>query len=64
MDSNPSPLVLFHGLAMSGNAWREVVPLVSPHHEVYVPTAVGHSGGPAAQERPVTMTDMVDAAQR
>jgi pimeloyl-ACP methyl ester carboxylesterase len=64
MDSSTSPLVLLHGLGMSGNAWREVVPLVSAHHEVYAPTAVGHSGGPVACKRPVTMTDMVDAAQR
>jgi pimeloyl-ACP methyl ester carboxylesterase len=64
MGTNSSPLVLLHGLAMSGNAWQEVVPLVSAHHEVYVPTAPGHSGGPAARKRPVTMNDMVDAAQR
>ncbi|HYO04890.1 MAG TPA: alpha/beta hydrolase [Mycobacterium sp.] len=64
MNTSSSPLVLLHGLAMSGNAWQEVVPLVATHHEVYVPTAVGHSGGPAARKHPVTMTDMVDAAQR
>jgi pimeloyl-ACP methyl ester carboxylesterase len=49
---------------MSGSAWREVVPLVSGHHQVYAPTAVGHHGGPAALRRPATMTDMVDGAQR
>jgi pimeloyl-ACP methyl ester carboxylesterase len=64
MDSIKSPLVLMHGLAMSGNAWREVVPLVSGHHEVYAPTAHGHRGGSTAQRRPTTMTDMVDAAER
>ena len=64
MGSNKSPLVLLHGLAMSGHAWREVVPLVSGHHKVYAPTADGHHGGSAAQRRPATMTDMVDAAER
>jgi pimeloyl-ACP methyl ester carboxylesterase len=64
MDSNKPPLVLLHGLAMCGSAWREVVPLVSGHHEVYVPTADGHHGGLAVQRRPATMTDMVDAAER
>jgi pimeloyl-ACP methyl ester carboxylesterase len=64
MDSANSPLVLIHGLAMSGNAWREVVPLVSGHHRVYAPTADGHRGGSAAPRRPTTMADMVDAAER
>jgi pimeloyl-ACP methyl ester carboxylesterase len=64
VDSTKPPLVLFHGLAMSGNAWREVVPLVSGHHRVYAPTADGHRGGSAAQRRRTTMTDMVDAAER
>jgi pimeloyl-ACP methyl ester carboxylesterase len=64
MGSGKSPLVLLHGLAMSGNAWREVVPLVSDHHQVYAPTADGHRGGSAAQRRPTTATDMVDAAER
>jgi pimeloyl-ACP methyl ester carboxylesterase len=64
MNSTKPPLVLMHGLAMSGNAWRDVVPLVSGHHEVFAPTADGHRGGAAAQRRPATMTDMVDAAER
>jgi pimeloyl-ACP methyl ester carboxylesterase len=64
MEPNKPPLVLLHGVAMSGNAWRDVVPLVSAHHTVYVPTADGHRGGPAAQRRPATMTDMVDSAAR
>ncbi len=59
-----SPLVLLHGLAMSGNAWREVIPLVSDRHRVYTPTADGHRGGHPAPQRPATMTHMVDAAER
>ena len=59
MNSTGPPLVLMHGLAMSGNAWRDVVPLLSGHHEVFAPTADRHRGGSAAQRRPATMTDMV-----
>ncbi len=64
MTCDRSPLVLLHGLAMSGNAWRDVVPLVRVHHETHLPTAAGHRGGPPVQRRPATMTDMVDAAER
>lgn len=64
MPSDKSPLVLLHGLAMTGRTWRDVVPLVCGHHETYLPTAPGHRGGPAVHRRPATMTDMVDAAER
>ena len=45
MASDKPPLVLLHGTAMSGNAWQDVVPLLSDHHEVFTPTALGHRGG-------------------
>lgn len=64
MPAGKSPLVLLHGLAMSGNAWREVVPLLSGYHELFVPTAAGHRGGPSVTRRPASMTDIVDAAER
>jgi pimeloyl-ACP methyl ester carboxylesterase len=64
MASDKPPLVLLHGTAMSGNAWQDVVPLLSDHHEVFTPTALGHRGGPPVQRRPATITDVVDAAQR
>jgi pimeloyl-ACP methyl ester carboxylesterase len=64
VDTSTSPLVLLHGLAMSGSAWREVIPLVSDHHHVFAPTADGHRGGLSVHRRPATMTDMVDAAVR
>lgn len=64
VNTGASPLVLLHGLAMSGSAWREVIPLVSDHHRVYAPTADGHRGGPPVRRRPATMIDMVDAAER
>jgi pimeloyl-ACP methyl ester carboxylesterase len=64
VDANKPALVLLHGLAMSGSAWREVVPRLSAHHEVYTPTADGHRGGRAARRRPATIADMVDGAER
>jgi len=40
-----SPLVLLHGMNMSWRAWRPVLPLLEPYHELYVPTLPGHRGG-------------------
>src|SRR5260370_41367192 len=63
MGFDKPPLVLLHGIAMSGSAWQDVVPLLSDHHEVFTPTALGHRGGPPVQRRPAVMTDVVDAAE-
>ena len=63
MASDGSALVLY-GLTLSGDtAWQELIPLLSDHHQVYAPTALGHRGGPAVQRRPVTMAAMVAAAE-
>jgi pimeloyl-ACP methyl ester carboxylesterase len=64
MASELSPLVLLHGLSMSASAWRETIPLVAVHHEVFTPNALGHRGGPPVQRRPVTIWDVIDAAER
>jgi pimeloyl-ACP methyl ester carboxylesterase len=65
MASDKSALVLLHGITMSGeSAWREVVSLLADHHRVFVPNALGHRGGPSVQLRPVTMSDVVDAAEQ
>lgn len=61
--ADPEPLVLLHGVAMSGFVWDEVVPLLSNRHRVYAPTAVGHLGGPAAPRRPSTVSCQVDWAE-
>jgi pimeloyl-ACP methyl ester carboxylesterase len=64
MASDKSALVLLHGLTMSSEtAWRDVVPLLADHHQVHVPNALGHRGGPSVQQHPVTMNDVVDAAE-
>ncbi len=62
--SDDSALVLLHGLLMSGNAWQDVVPLLSNHHRVYTPAAAGHRGGPPMQRSPARVSDLVDAAER
>ena len=64
MASDNSALVLLHGILMSGNAWQDVAPLLSNHHQVYTPTAAGHRGGPPVPPRPATVSDLVDAAER
>ena len=64
MSFDKPPVVLLHGIAMSGNAWQDVVPLLSNYHEVFTPTALGHRGGPPVQRRPATITDVVDVVER
>jgi hypothetical protein len=65
MASGQSALVLLHGLGRSCESqWREVVPVLADHLQVYAPTALGHRGGPPVQRRPLAMSDVVDAAER
>lgn len=59
-----TPLVLLHGVTMSGRVWRPVVPLLSDHHEVHTPTALGHRGGTSVTARPVTIEGLVDDLER
>ncbi|OAN37342.1 alpha/beta fold hydrolase [Mycolicibacterium iranicum] len=64
MASAGSPVVLLHGILMSGNAWRDVVPLLADRHRVHTPTTAGHRGGPALHRSPATVKDLVDAVER
>ncbi len=41
------PLLLIHGFTDTAGTWRSIVPLLEPHHELLIPTLVGHHGGPA-----------------
>jgi pimeloyl-ACP methyl ester carboxylesterase len=63
LPSGLPPLVLLHGLMLSGNIWQDTARLLASHHRVYTPTAPGHRGGPQSH-RPVSIWDMVDAAER
>jgi pimeloyl-ACP methyl ester carboxylesterase len=58
------PLVLLHGGTWSGDQWRDIAPLLSTHHDVYTPSALGHRGGPVVQRRPVTIWDVIDESER
>jgi pimeloyl-ACP methyl ester carboxylesterase len=58
------PLVLFHGLLGSERMWQDVVPLLASDYEVIAPTAYGHHGGEAVNQRPGRYGDVVAAAER
>ena len=58
------PLFLFHGVTCSAQVWQDVVPLLEGTHEVFVPTALGHRGGPRAEMRPARISHVVDDAER
>ncbi|OBA81550.1 hypothetical protein A9W99_02760 [Mycobacterium sp. 1164966.3] len=53
-----------HGGSWSGDQWRDIAPLLSAHHDVYTPSALGHRGGPVVQRRPVTIWDVIDESER
>jgi pimeloyl-ACP methyl ester carboxylesterase len=59
-----SPLVLLHGVVMSGAVWDPVVPLLREHHDVTTPTALGHAGGEPATIRPALVSHLVDEVER
>jgi pimeloyl-ACP methyl ester carboxylesterase len=41
-----TPMVLFHGINGSWRIWRPVLPALEARHDVFVPTLIGHRGGP------------------
>lgn len=58
------PLVLLHGIPSSERIWNSVVPLVATHHDVIVPTLLGHNGGPVAKERPASIEHIINDMER
>lgn len=62
-EGSGEPLVLFHGVLNSERAWAHVVPLLAPSFDTIAPTALGHRGGLAPRERPVTLSQIVDCAE-
>jgi pimeloyl-ACP methyl ester carboxylesterase len=58
-----SPLVLLHGLTGSWRIWRPTLALLTPRHDVFVPTVAGHNGGPLLQDA-VTVDAMADALEQ
>lgn len=55
-----SPLVLLHGMNMSWRAWRPVLPLLEPYHELHVPTLPGHRGGRPMHPGSITVEALAD----
>src|SRR5581483_8960211 len=58
------PLMLLHDVTGSAEMWRRVIPLLSPHHDVIAPTALGHRGGAVPSTRPTTIQHVVDDTER
>jgi pimeloyl-ACP methyl ester carboxylesterase len=58
------PLVLLHGVMGSERHWAEVAPMLAGRNDVIALSALGHRGGPHPSERPVTITMIIDAAER
>jgi pimeloyl-ACP methyl ester carboxylesterase len=59
----PGPLLLLHGVTMSGAVWEPVVPLLADRFDLIVPTAAGHRGGPPFSGR-ATISALVDGTER
>jgi pimeloyl-ACP methyl ester carboxylesterase len=60
-----SPMVLIHGFSANWGIWRPLLPALEQHHDVLVPTLLGHSGGPEyLPGSPATPDAMADALER
>lgn len=60
-----SPMVLIHGFSASWGIWRPLLPALERHHDVLVPTLLGHSGGPEySAGSPAVPDAMADALER
>ena len=59
-----NPLVLFHGILGSERMWTHVVSRLAAHHDTVAPTALGHRTGNPAAVRPVSISHVVDDAER
>jgi pimeloyl-ACP methyl ester carboxylesterase len=58
-------MVLIHGFSASWGIWRPLLPALEQHHDVLVPTLLGHSGGPEyLPGSPATPDAMADALER
>ncbi len=57
------PLLLLHGVTMSSDVWADVIPLLTDHHRVIAPTAVGHRGG-APPIGKISVSALTDETER
>src|SRR5689334_8577002 len=63
-EGSGEPLVLLHGILGSEGVWRGVVPLLAGDFDAIATTALGHRGGLEPAERPLTIAQLVDGAER
>jgi pimeloyl-ACP methyl ester carboxylesterase len=47
-----TPMVMFHGINGSWRIWRPVIPALEARHALFVPTLIGHRGGPVLAPGP------------
>jgi pimeloyl-ACP methyl ester carboxylesterase len=58
-------MMLIHGVSASWAVWRPVLAALEQHHDVLVPTLLGHSGGPEhLPGSPATADALADALER
>jgi pimeloyl-ACP methyl ester carboxylesterase len=58
-------MVLIHGFSASWGIWRPLLPALERHHDVLVPTLLGHHGGPEyLAGSPATPDAMADSLER
>jgi pimeloyl-ACP methyl ester carboxylesterase len=63
--SSSARLVLLHGATSSSRAWAPILQMLTPHHDVFVPTLAGHLGGPPLSVAPPLVVEgIVDAMCR
>jgi pimeloyl-ACP methyl ester carboxylesterase len=53
------PLLLIHGATSSWKCWRDVIPLLTDHFDVFAPNLSGHAGLPRPSQ-PHTISDLAD----
>ena len=64
MPDRTRPVVLLHGVTMSGRVWRRVSSRLAADFDVHTPTALGHRGGTPVAARPATIDSLVDDLER
>jgi len=56
------PLVLLHGATSTWQCWRDVIPQLTEHFDVFAPNLTGHGGLPRPA-RPHTINDLADSVE-
>jgi pimeloyl-ACP methyl ester carboxylesterase len=57
-------MVMFHGINASWRIWRPVIPALEARHALFVPTLIGHRGGPELAAGPNGIAVIADDMER